>query len=147
MKIYIILLFTLISFNCFSQNGDIIQTEDGRKVRLKSDYTWEYADTVLIDSSEVAMPKTVKEDACKMGKDFKEPKLDAKIQAQLKRGRATIDDIKKKVANDYECSVKNVILLSYVEQKEKGTYNFCAKGTKVTYKRIGHTIIKKGSFF
>lgn len=147
MKALFITLFLFISLVGVSQNNYLLQTEDGRRVLLKSDYTWEYVDTVLIDSSEIVMPKTVKENACKLGTDFKEPKMDSKIQNQLKRGKATIDDIKEKVANDYNCSVKDVTLLSYKEQKEKGNYNFCVKGNKVAYKRVGYNIIKKGKFF
>ncbi|MGE5943000.1 MAG: DUF3157 domain-containing protein, partial [Flavobacteriales bacterium] len=70
--------------------------------------------------------------------------LDKNIQSQLKRGRATIDDIKKKVAKDYKCQVEDVVLLSASEDKAKGAYDFCANGTKVSYKRNGHTILKKG---
>ncbi|WP_246067790.1 hypothetical protein [Changchengzhania lutea] len=82
-----------------------------------------------------------------MEKGFKEPKLDSKIQSKLKRGHATIDHVKKKVAKDYKCDVTDVLLLSYKEQKEKAVYHFCAKGKKVTYKRIGNSIIKKAKFF
>lgn len=147
MKKSLFLFIFMISYSGFSQNNYLLKTDDGRRVLLKSDYTWEYVDTVLLDSSQVAMPEAVKEDACKLGKEYKEPKMDAKIQNQLKRGRATIDDIKQKVANDNDCSVKDVTLLSYNEQKEKGTYNFCVKGEKVAYKRVGFNIIKKGKFF
>lgn len=147
MKFYLSLSFIFLCLIGFAQNKYLLQTEDGRRVLLKADYTWEYVDTVLIDSSKIDMPISVKANACAFDAEFNEPKLDAKIQSQLKRGRATINDIKKKVAKDYNCSVKDVTLLSFTEQKEKGTYNFCAKGTKVSYKRIGHTIIKKGQFF
>lgn len=148
MKTVFSILIFVLSVTAFSQNNYLLKTEDGRRVLLKSDYTWEYVDMQpLIDSSKISMPIPVKEDACKLGKEYIEPKLDSKIQSQLKRGRATIDDIKKKVAKDHNCSPKDVTLLSYVEQKEKGMYNFCAKGNKVSYKRIGHTIIKKGNLF
>jgi hypothetical protein len=72
--------------------------------------------------------------------------LDKNIQMQLKKGRATIDDIKKKVAKEYKCAVEDVILLSASEEKAKGAYDFCANGTKVSYKRNGHTVVKKGQF-
>ena len=82
-----------------------------------------------------------------MTEGFVEPKLDQKIQAQLKKGRATINHVKKKVAKDNNCEVADVLLLSVSEQKAKAVYHFCAKGKEVTYKRIGTTIIKKEKVF
>jgi hypothetical protein len=76
-----------------------------------------------------------------------EPKLNNKIQSQLKKGRATISDIKRKVAKDYDCTEADIILLSFSERKATGIYYFCAKGTKVSYKRNGHAIVKNGKFF
>tara|TARA_R110002073_G_scaffold39242_3_gene111990 strand:+ start:101 stop:349 length:249 start_codon:yes stop_codon:yes gene_type:complete len=82
-----------------------------------------------------------------LDEDFAEPKLDKKIQAQLKKGRATISFVKKKVAKDYNCEVADVLLLSVSEQKSKAGCHFCANGKEVTYKRIGTTIIKKEKLF
>lgn len=135
-----------ISFS-FSQDNHIVKTDDGRRVLLKADFTWEYIDLVApannSNTEEVAKPKI--DEVCKLPNDFEEPKLNAKIQSQLKKGRATISHVKKKVAKDYDCSVSDITLISAREQKEKGTYSFCVKGKKVSYKRIGSTIIKKGN--
>lgn len=141
---FFIFLFAISSF-AFAQNNYIVKTEDGHRVLLKSDFTWEYIDAESSVSTEGLNSK--KSNTCNVAADFEEPKLNNKIQAQLKKGRATIDYVKKKVANDYNCTVKEVLLLSVSEQKSKALYDFCANGTKVTYKRIGNTIIKNGKLF
>lgn len=137
MKTVFLLFFFVISGMGFAQNNHIVKTEDGRRVLLKADYTWEYVD----------MGKPATNKRCDLAEDFVEPKLNQKIQAQLKKGRATIDDVKQKVAKDYDCDISDVILLSFTEQKVKAVYHFCANGTKVTYKRTGYSIIKGTKLF
>jgi len=137
MKTTLLILLFFISGLGFAQNNYIVKTDDGRRVLLKADFTWEYIDMV----------KPVKDKKCDVSQDFTEPVLDNNIQMQLKKGRATISHIKKKVARDYKCEVEDVLLLSASEDKDRGTYNFCANGTKVTYKRNGFTIIKSGKLF
>ena len=132
-----------ISFIGFSQNNYIVKTDDGRRVLLKADYTWEYIDmTVPADSVAKMTSIASKKPICNIDEGFVEPKLNSKIQSQLKKGRATINHVKKKVAKDYNCSVDQVVLLSAKEQKTRDVYYFCANGTKVTYKRVGNSIIK-----
>ncbi|MBD0831077.1 DUF3157 family protein [Aestuariibaculum sediminum] len=149
MKSIICLFTVFLSFTAFSQNNYIVKTDDGRRVLLKADYTWEYIDAEVKDSSKKDISKAISniDDACKLGDHFEEPSLNRKIQAQLKKGRATIDDIKAKVAKDYNCLAHEVILISAAEQKSKGRYIFCANGTKVSYKRTGFTIIESGKLF
>ena len=142
MKTYFSLLLFLISFMGFAQNNHIVKTEDGRRVLLKADFTWEY-----IDASTTNISKSKESTNCNLTEDFVEPKLDKKIQAQLKKGRATMSHVKKKVAKDNECTVEDVILLSASEYKSKAVYHFCANGKEVIYKRVGTTIIKKEKFF
>ncbi|WP_308991556.1 DUF3157 family protein [Mariniflexile litorale] len=137
MKKCLFMFLFFITLVGFSQNNHIVKTEDGRRILLKSDYTWEYID----------IEKSTPDKRCNLAVDFEEPKLNSKIQSQLKKGRATMDDVKKKVAKDYDCEVADVILLSVSEQKVKAVYQFCANGTKVTYKRTGHAIIQSGKFF
>lgn len=135
-----------LSFMGFSQNNYIVRTDDGRRVLLKADYTWEYIDLqplTLVDSAKVKNVKPLNPDMCNVPQDFVEPELNQKIQSQLKKGRATIEHVKRKVAKDYKCKVEDVILLSFNERKAAGTYVFCANGTRVTYRRNGHTIVKK----
>ena len=133
---FLLFLFVVSSMG-FAQDNQIVKTKDGRRVLLKADYTWEYID----------MEKPATNNKCDLAKDFVEPKLNQKIQAQLKKGWATIDDVKQKVAKDYNCDISNVVLLSFTEQKIKGVYHFCANGTKVTYKRTGYSIIKSTKLF
>ncbi len=149
MKTYFLLFVFLISSIGFAQDNHIVKTEEGRRVLLKADYTWEYIDMVKssADSVLIASLKPSKSKTCHVAKDFTEPKLDKKIQAQLKKGRATISHVKKKVAKDYNCGVADVLLLSVSEHKTKAVYHFCANGKEVTYKRIGNTIIKKEKVF
>jgi hypothetical protein len=152
MKTHFFIFLFLISCIGFAQNNYIVKTEDGRRVLLKADYTWEYIDLEspaekTTDSTLVAETLPVKINNCNMAEDFTEPKLNSKIQSQLIKGRATMDHVKEKVAKDYNCDVDDVILLTYKEQKESGVYDFCAHGTKVTYKRLGNSIMKKGKLF
>lgn len=141
MKPYVILLLCLVYSVSFAQNNHIVNTEDGKRVLLKSDFTWEY---IAADSTSVtSILKPEESTTCNLTQDFTEPKLNKKIQAQLKKGRATISHVKTKVAKDYNCQVADVLLLSVTEYKSKAVYNFCANGKKVTYKRIGNTIVEK----
>ena len=136
MRTTFLLFLFVISSTGFAQNNMVLKTDDGKRVLLKADYTWEYIDRENPDNKRCDLPD-----------DFVEPKLDQKIQAQLKKGRATIDDVKRKVAKDYNCDISDVILLSFTEQKVKAVYHFCANGTKVTYKRTGFSIIKGINLF
>ena len=133
----------------FSQNNHIVKTEDGRRVLLKADFTWEYIDLEKPKPEKpvATLPKPEEKNNCNIPLGFTEPELNSKLQAQLKRGRATITHIKKKVAKDFNCSVDKVLLLSANEKKENGVYEFCANGTNVSYKRVGNNIIKKGKLF
>ena len=149
MKTFTLFLFLLVSSFSFSQTGQIVKTEDGRRVFLKNDYTWEYLDAV--DSkSQTALIESLKaagENGCSLEAGYLEPRLDGKIQSQLKRGRSSMRYVKKKVAKDQNCSVDDVVLLSFSEQKKKAVYHFCANGAEVTYKRLGNSIIKASKLF
>lgn len=152
MKTPFFIFLFFVSCVSFSQNNHIVKTEDGRRVLLKADYTWEYIDSETpvdktADSNLVNESIPAKTNECNLAQNFTEPKLDNKIQSQLKKGRATMKHVKSKVAKDYNCDVNDVILLSYKEQKESGVYGFCAHGNKVTYKRLGNSIMKKGKLF
>lgn len=143
-KIALIALLIVSTFSV-AQNNHIVKTEDGRRVLLKADFTWEYIDAEkaknISNEESVASKKESKK--CSVSKDFVEPKLNKKIQGQLKKSRATMSHIKKKVAKNYNCAVSDVLLLFISETKQKGRYDFCVNGSKVTYKRIGSSIIQK----
>lgn len=149
MKSSFLIVLFLISFIGISQNNYIVKTEDGRRVLLKADFTWEYidAEAPVVKNTIEEKVKTAEANGCNLAQDFIEPELDKSIQVQLKKGRATIEDIKKKVAKDHKCQVQDVILLSASEDKAVGTYDFCANGKKVSYKRNGHAILKKKQLF
>jgi len=151
MKPIIYILILCISSITFAQNTHVLKTDDGRRVLLKPDFTWEYiasdkAKNKPEPPKEKAISKTNK-NSCQLPANYKEPRLDSKIQNKLKRGHATISDIKEKVAKDNNCAPQEVILLSATEIKSKGEYHFCVNGKKQAYKRIGNTIIKKGKLF
>jgi hypothetical protein len=147
MKTPFFIFLFFVSCVSFAQNNYIVKTEDGRRVLLKADYTWEYIDLEKPTDSILAVTPIAKINTCNLVEDFTEPKLSSKIQSQLKKGRATINHVKKKIAKDYDCAVEDILLLSFKEQKEKATYYFCANGTKVTYKRVGYSIIESGKLF
>ncbi|TYA73933.1 DUF3157 family protein [Seonamhaeicola marinus] len=144
MKSLLIVAVFFISFSALSQNNHIVKTDDGRRVLLKADFTWEYIDLVL-PNKEVTEEKPLLSgsNACNLSDDFEEPKLNKKIQSQLKKGRATIAHVKKKVAKEYSCDVDQVTLIWVKETLKTATYNFCANGKRTTYKRTGHVVAKK----
>ena len=148
MKTYFLFLVLSIASVSFGQNNYIVKTDDGRRVLLKSDFTWEYIDAeaaVVNPKENIEKPK--ESPGCNLGSDFVEPKLNKKIQAQLKKGRATMSHVKKKVAKDFGCALEDVVLVSVSEQQAKAVYRFCANGKEVTYKRMGTTVIKKVKLF
>ncbi|MGY6648910.1 DUF3157 family protein [Wenyingzhuangia sp. IMCC45574] len=150
MKKYIFLLFLLAFTVSFSQNNHIVKTDDGRRVLLKADYTWEYIDAVVPEKKEELkqdLGAAVAKGGCDLASDYKEPKLNNKIQTQLKRSKSSMKYIKKRVAKDFHCNVSDVILLEISELKERGVYYFCVNGKKVKYKRIGGAVLKAKKFF
>ncbi len=149
--LFFILIFAISSFG-FAQNNHIVKTEDGRRVLLKADFTWEYIDNVKPNPDSAPVKKEAKLEptlgnGCNLSRNFEEPRLNNKIQAQLKRSRATMKHIKQKAAKDNNCNVEDVILLSVSETKKNGVYDFCANGVKVRYKRMGSAITKPLNIF
>ncbi|MFH4966694.1 DUF3157 family protein [Gaetbulibacter sp. M240] len=150
MKTILLILFLGISGIVFAQKGEVVTTEDGRKVILKPDFTWEYLDikaSKAVAKIETNKSKTDDTESCQLPENFREPHLNSRIQNKLKRGHATIEDIKEKVAKDNNVSVSEVILIAASEQQTKGEYLFCVNGKRLTYKRLGNTIMKKGKLF
>ncbi|MGC6429813.1 MAG: DUF3157 family protein [Jejuia sp.] len=147
MKVSAIFLFLLVSSFGFTQDNHIVKTEDGRRVLLKADFTWEYIDLEKPADSKISTLEAHTKNGCNLPLGFEEPKLNAKIQAQLKKGRATMAHVKQKVAKDYGCDVNDVVLLSVSEKKSTANYTLCANGKKVFYKRTGLKILEKGKLF
>ncbi|GAL78469.1 hypothetical protein JCM19274_933 [Algibacter lectus] len=114
-------MFLLVSSFSFSQTGQIVKTEDGRRVFLKNDYTWEYLDAVDSESQTALIEslKSADENVCSLEAGYLEPRLDGKIQSQLKRGRSSMRYVKKKVAKDQNCSVDDVFYCLFLSKKRK----------------------------
>lgn len=124
MKKLFILSVLLMSTYTFAQNKTAV-TEDGKKVILKSDKTWEYASS------------TTSENDCVLDANYVEPKSEKGINSWLKKVDATTEDLKKHVAVENDCKVEEVKLLNISEQKGNGMYSLCVKGKKMKYRRTG----------
>ncbi|WP_079243279.1 hypothetical protein [Chryseobacterium indologenes] len=81
--------------------------------------------------------QTEQNSKCDLPKDYQEPKPDKKIQSWLKRGDATIEDLRKHIAVENDCNEKDVIFLRISEQKGNGMYLVCVAGKPMKYKRMG----------
>lgn len=130
MKNLIFITILFCSFFCFSQN-QIATTEDGKKVILNSDKTWEYA------SSE-----TNSENPCVVEAEFKEPKWNT--SSTWKRMGTRVDDLKTHIAVDMGVAEKDITLLSLSEQMGNAVYVLCVNGTKMKYRRTGSVFRKDG---
>jgi len=123
-----------VSFLMFITIG-FSQTEsetikNGKKVILKEDGTWEYADNSngLVNS---CVPK----------KGFEEPKwISTKIRA---RNKTTVTDLKKFVSKDTGVSIDKIILLSFTEALANGSYILCVDGREKEYLRSVHDFKRK----
>lgn len=128
MKKSILMAFLFISTISIAQNKKAT-TEDGKKVILKSDKTWEY------DTN-----SNTSETDCVLEANYKEPK--GMNTMTLRMTNSTTDDLKKHVAVENECKVDDVKLLNISEQKGNGMYWLCVKGKKMKYKRMGSVFMK-----
>lgn len=159
----LLLSICLIAFFCVgmkSQNNHIVRTEDGRRVLLKADFTWEYIDLTIPEKQPNTPTKeasnenkiegvknNINANYCNLGSDFNEPKLNTKTQALLKRSRSSIKQLKEKVAKKENCAIREIILISASETKAKGTYTFCTCNGKIAYKRNGSSFFRKKKLF
>lgn len=134
-----IALFTMIIFASYSMKSQtlIAKTEDGRRVILNKDKSWEFIDAKPVEDNSKSNSKI-----CKIGKDFVEPKSDKNVTSWLKKFDATTDDLKKHVAVDNDCTIADVILLNISEQKGNGMYSLCVKGIEIKYRRAGSVFFK-----
>ncbi len=134
--IFTCFLITSISF------GQILiaKTEDGRRVILNNDKTWEFIDKVAQEtsSSDNKFPD------CNLHADFEEPKGNKKIQGWLKRVDATVKDLKDHVAVDNNCSQSDIKITSVSEQKGNGNYVLCVNGKEMRYRRTGSVFHRQG---
>ena len=135
MKKLLIISSLFLSFLTFSQNN-IATTEDGKRVLLRENNTWEYIDSKGKTESNTSNNK------CNLASDYVEPKPDKSIQSWLKRGDATIEDLRKHIAVENECESSDIKFLKISEQKGNGMYSACVKGKEMKYRRIGTAFLK-----
>lgn len=101
-------------------------TDNGKRVLLKEDGTWEY----IKEQTDYS--------------NFKEPKGDPKIQKQLEMTGATIKDMKNHVSVDNDCPIDKIILLQVSEQLGNAIYILDMCGERVKYRRVGSVFFKDG---
>ena len=116
MKKLFIYSLLLASSLTFAQNKTAT-TEDGKKVILKSDKTWEY-DTKT----------TTSENDCNLGADFKEVKANERLR--------------KHVAVENDCKLEDVKFISLTQGRGNGMYSLCVKGKMMKYKLIGSVFMR-----
>lgn len=134
-KLFISILFIVSSIS-IAQSA-IATTEDGKRVLLRDNNTWEYIDS---NPSKTVNPST--SSRCNLSADYSEPKLDKKVQSMLKRGDATIEDLRKHISVENDCGLSEVIFLSISEQMGNGMYSVCVKGKEMKYRRVGTAFMK-----
>ena len=123
MKNLFICILLLASTLIFAQNKKAT-TEDGKKVILKSDNTWEYADMELKKSQITAATTS----DCNLGSDFVEKKKNERL-----RKFAAVD-------NDY--NVEDIKFINLSESLGNGIYTLCIKGKIIKYKKMGTVFMK-----
>lgn len=122
----ILVISIFCSFFAVSAQTQTATTEEGKKVILKNDKTWEF------DTKTITLKNT-----CVLEANYVEPKSEKGINSWLKKFDATTEDLKKHVAVENDCKVENVILLNISEQKGNGMYSLCVEGRKMKYRRTG----------
>ena len=132
MRKLFLLGLTLFSVCSFGQDIKAT-TEDGKKVILKADKTWKYAES-----------KTESKNTCVVEAGFKEPKGDSKNQSFLKMTDATVADLKKHISVDRSCKITEIILTNLSEQKGNGIYVVCINATEYKYRRSGSVFYRDG---
>ena len=116
MKNLLLTGFILLSITSFSQNKTAT-TEDGKKIILKSDYTWEYSTKT-----------TVSENDCNLEPNFVEKK--------------TNERLRKHVAVENDCKPEDIKFINMTEKFGNGMYSLCVKGKIMKYKKVGTVFMR-----
>ncbi len=127
------LALTLLLFGTFQiviSQTITATTEDGKKVILNNDNTWQYADG------------RNNKNTCNIDQDFKEPKWNK--SKSWKRMGTRVDDLKKHISIDIGVAESKIILLQLSEQLGNAVYVLCVDGVKMKYKRTGSVFRKDG---
>lgn len=125
-KIWLLLFLLGIYTNSNSQNIQA-ETEDGQKVTLMPDNTWEISDnskSVIIELPD-----------CEHSTDFVEPECDEELKAWFEKMQITTSDLKNIAANDNGCSPDEVLVTNISESQIQGEYELCIKGEHMKYYR------------
>lgn len=126
-----ILIIVLLAFSfAASSHAQVLtaKTEDGKKVILKEDKTWKFADTG-------AKKGISEEKKCELQPGRDEPKSNVEIAEWLEKYGLTIDNLKKQVAVENDVSIENIQILKVSESKSSGIYDLCVDGEKMRYCR------------
>lgn len=129
MKTQFLIASLLMATLSFSQT-QTATTEDGKKVILNNDKTWQYANGSNNKST------------CNIDEDFKEPKWNK--SKSWKRMGTRVDDLKKHISIDMGVVESKIILLQLSEQLGNAVYIVCVDGVKMKYKRTGSIFRKDG---
>jgi hypothetical protein len=123
MKKLFICSLLLASTLIFAQNKKAT-TEDGKKVILKSDNTWEYVD---IEAKKLQIASATASD-CNLGPDFVEKKKNERLR--------------KFAAVDNDCNPEDIKFINLSESLGNGIYTLCVKGKIIKYKKMGTVFMK-----
>lgn len=123
MKKSILMGFLFISIISMAQNKKAT-TEDGKKVILKNDNTWEYVDA---KDKKLQTVTTITTD-CDLGADFVEKKKNERLR--------------KHVAVENDCNPEDVKFISLTEGLGNGMYSLCVKGKIMKYKKVGTVFMR-----
>ena len=124
-----ITFLVMLLFASLTYAQQIVTTEDGKKLLLKEDGTYQL------------MEQANSKNSCVIDADFKEPKwITSKIRT---RNKTRVGDLKIFVSKDTGVEVDKIILLEADDTHANGTYVLCVDGQKKTYSR-GGDVFRKG---
>ncbi len=136
MKKFVLMGCIMAFGSAFSQTQYAITTT-GKKVILKADKTWEYAEG---EKAPAAAPVKT----CTLDKNYKEPEFSKNFIIQAKGG--TVEDLKKFISINNSIPVEKIKVLDLSESIGNGVYLLCVDGVEQRYYRtdsVFHTDLPK----
>ena len=79
---------------------------------------------------------------CNINVNFVEPQQKFFIYKKLLPYSATIDDLRKFIASDNNCSENDITFLKVTDYKKYGKYEVCIHGKSMSYNRLNLNFIK-----
>lgn len=73
---------------------------------------------------------------------FTEPKQNSFIYKKLKPHSASIDDLRKFIANENNCDERHITFFKITDYKEVGKYEVCVGGNTMIYNRMFFNFVK-----